>query len=227
MWHIRKLVLKMFERAIEVRPDGTYEREDLIHKLIMPMRKSSEELMFEECNLWIIDERLAFHDYLASDKPIKSMPIATTGDERPDFCILDVMDEPVLVGEKSSPATLTIIELKRPMRTGFGSPNVNPIDQCLGYLRQIRSGGATTKRGRPIAHASEIPGFVYVIADLTPEMVQHCVNYDLTASPDKIGYFGFHRQHNTYIEVLSFDALLKRASERNRAFFDKLGLPTE
>lgn len=29
-----------------------------------------------------------------------------------------------------------------------------------------------------------------------------------------------------YIEVMSFDGLVNAATERNRAFFDKLGLPT-
>ena len=41
-----------------------------------------------------------------------------------------------------------------------------------------------------------------------------------------MGYFGFNQNYNAYIEVFSFDRLLNSAKERNRAFFDKLGLPT-
>lgn len=41
-----------------------------------------------------------------------------------------------------------------------------------------------------------------------------------------MGYFGFHKAYKTYIEVISFDRLVILAKERNRAFFDKLGLPS-
>ena len=39
-------------------------------------------------------------------------------------------------------------------------------------------------------------------------------------------YFGYNEPSHAYIEVLSFDQLVKAAGERNRAFFDKLGLPS-
>lgn len=40
------------------------------------------------------------------------------------------------------------------------------------------------------------------------------------------GYFGFNEPMKAYIEVMSFDRLVNAATERNRAFFDKLGLPS-
>ncbi len=42
---------------------------------------------------------------------------------------------------------------------------------------------------------------------------------------DGLGYFGFNNSAKAYIEVMSFDGLVNSATERNRAFFDKLGLP--
>jgi hypothetical protein len=41
-----------------------------------------------------------------------------------------------------------------------------------------------------------------------------------------MGYFGFNESAKAYIEVMSFDRLVNSATERNRAFFDKLGLPS-
>ena len=41
-----------------------------------------------------------------------------------------------------------------------------------------------------------------------------------------MGYFGFHKKFKAYIEVISFDRLVNMANERNKAFFDKLGLPS-
>lgn len=37
----------------------------------MPMQVESDEIKLENANLWLIDERLAFHNYLASDKSSK------------------------------------------------------------------------------------------------------------------------------------------------------------
>ena len=51
--------------------------------------------------------------------------------------------------------------------------------------------------------------------------------HSLRETSDKQGYFGFNDNFKAYIEVISFDRLLNAARERNRAFFDKLGLPTE
>lgn len=43
-----------------------------------------------------------------------------------------------------------------------------------------------------------------------------------------MGYFGYHPSayYNAYIQVISFDGLVAAATERNRAFFDRLGLPS-
>jgi hypothetical protein len=40
-----------------------------------------------------------------------------------------------------------------------------------------------------------------------------------------MGWFGYKDNFHAYIEVISFNRLLKAAKERSRAFFDKLGLP--
>ena len=80
--------------------------------------------------------------------------------------------------------------------------------------------------GRPIPNSELIPGFCYVIADLTQTMETRCKMKGLKVTSDKMGYFGYNDNYNAYIEVISFDRLVNAAKERNRAFFDKLGLPT-
>ena len=102
----------------------------------------------------------------------------------------------------------------------------DPVEQALGYLERIRDGGAKTAAGRPIPKSEEIPGFCYAICDLTPSVIKRCKNLNLTVTSDHLGYFGYNQNYKAYIEVISFDRLLNSARERNRAFFDKLGLPT-
>lgn len=62
----RKVILDILAKAIQRSSDGKYVREDVIHQLIMPLRKTSDDIHLDSCNLWLIDERLAIHDFLIS-----------------------------------------------------------------------------------------------------------------------------------------------------------------
>lgn len=228
----RRMILDLLNQAIRQDSSGKYSREDLIHNLIMPMRTTSDDASVREfSNLWIIDERLAFHNYLASDKTLRSMPITgSRSTKEPDLLALQTTNTPVLVAEGTTPtwASLSIIEIKRPMRDDAGPGETkDPIEQCLGYLQRIRDGGVTTAAGRTIPNAASVPGFCYVIADLTKTLRDRCRIHQLNPTSDGMGYFGYHSQFNAYIEVVSFDRLLEVARQRNRAFFDVVGLPLE
>lgn len=229
----RRTVIELLDKAIQRGSDGKFVREDMIHEIIVPMRITSDDTKFRRNSLWLLDERLAFHDFLASDKPIKSMPITTSDSStEPDIAVLRTFDNPLAVSENEAgpQASITVVEIKRPMRSDYreGSAEADdPIRQALGYLRRLRQ-GASTKTGRPIPNADKIPGFVYVIADLTSSLQERCEFHQLTATADGMGYFGYHtgKGYEAYIQVMSFDGLVASAKERHRAFFDKLGLPT-
>lgn len=224
----RKIILDILEKAIARGDDGRYAREELIHGVIMPMRTTSNDLL-DKSNLWLIDERLAFHDFLASDKPLSSMPIVQTDEtKKPDIVALNVFNEPLLVaeGQRLPLASIVVVEIKRPMRNDAASgEDKDPIEQALGYLDRIRNGQTQTASGRPIPRSDETPGFCYIICDLTPSVEKRCKLAQLTVTSDRQGYFGYNSNYKAYIEVVSFDRLLNGARERNRAFFDKLGLP--
>ena len=224
----RKAVIKLLEKAIEKDDDGKFKREDIIHSLIMPMQNTSEDPESQDANLWLVDEKLAFHDYLASDKPLKAMSISdSSSTKEPDLLGLNVYDNPLLVqeGSKLPLATITVVEFKRPMRDDMKEgEDHNPIQQALGYLERIRKGKAKTPNGRYIPNSECIPGFCYILCDLTPSMQEMCRLFSLKTTSDKMGYFGYHEGYNAYIEVNSFDRIVNMAKERNRAFFDKLGI---
>ncbi|MDB4352618.1 ATP-binding protein [Porticoccaceae bacterium] len=225
----RRVILDLLDTAIQRGDDGKYAREDIIHELIMPMRQDSNGVALEDCNLWLLDERLAFHDYLASDKTLSSMPITGSNETKePDLCALNVCDNPILFseGQKLPLASIVVVEIKRPMRNDARpGEEKDPIEQALGYLNRVRNGRVNTAAGRPIPNSNDIPGYCYIICDLTESVVNRCEFLDLTVTSDHMGYFGFHKQFKAYIEVVSFDRLVNSAKERNRAFFDRLGLP--
>ncbi|GAB4338269.1 MAG: hypothetical protein Kow0037_22050 [Calditrichia bacterium] len=226
----RRVILELLETAIQRGENGKYAREDLIHNLIMPMRVDSNEVMMDSCNLWLIDERLAFHDYLASDKTLSSMPITGSEDTKePDILALNVFDTPILVseGDKLPLASIVVIEIKRPMRDdAVQGETKDPIEQTINYLDRIRQGKVYTAKGRLIPNSENIPGFCYIICDITPSIKKRCEIMGLTPTHDHLGYFGYNPNYKAYIEVISFDRLINAAKERIKAFFDKLGLPT-
>jgi len=227
----RRVVIDLLEKALEKNADGKYVRENVVHKLIMPMIATSDDVQkSEDANLWLIDDRLTFHNYLASDKTLSSMPITSdTSNKEPDILSLNTYDNPMFFNEKQANpfASLTIIELKRPMRDDASDDkSKNPISQVLNYLDRIRNGKVTTGNGRPINNADQLPAFCYILCDLSQSMIDLCEERDFKKAYDGQSYYRYHENKNAYIEVISFDKLLQGAKERNKAFFDKLGLPT-
>ncbi|MET3559856.1 hypothetical protein ABID39_000534 [Bartonella japonica] len=223
----RKAILDLLENALK-KGDKGYAKEKVIHKLIMPMKCDSNDIFIDNCNLWLIDEKLVFHNYLASDLPLKEMSITgSIEDKRPDICALNVYDKSILISDEEPMklASLFIIEIKRPMRDDAQlGDKKDPITQVFDYLDKIREGKVQTFNGRPINNSVNIPGYCYIIYDLTPSMMKCCKNWDLRMTGDKMGYFGYHKSYEAYIEVISFDKLVDNAKKRHRLFFDKMKL---
>ena len=226
----RRVIIDLFGRAIERDDDGNYVREDLIHDLIMPMGTESDELLFDDANLWLVDERLAFHNYLASDITLRTSKITNSrSPKKPDLSALNKFDNPILVADTLTPplASIVVVEIKRPMRNDAkAGEEKDPIEQALGYLERIREGGVKTKQGRQIPQSEDVPGYCYVICDLTSSVVRRCRLHNGILTQDGLGYFFYNTNYKAHVQVISFDQLVRAARERNRAFFDKLGLPT-
>jgi hypothetical protein len=158
------------------------------------------------------------------------MPITGSKETKePDIALLNVFDNPLLVaeGNRLPLASIIVIEVKRPMRNDAKEgEDKDPIEQALGYLDRIREGQVSTSAGRPIPGSESIPGFCYVLCDITPTVRNRCKMHDAILTSDGLGYFFYHKGFSAYVEVISFDRLVNSAQERNRAFFDRLGLPT-
>jgi hypothetical protein len=212
---LRRAILDVFEKSLKLRDNNKHELENIVHKIIFPLRKDSDTIDYESHNLWLLDERLSFSNYVASDQPLN------TGDERPDLLSFD---RPIAVregDELSNP--ITIFELKRPGRTAYTTAE-NPLAQVAGYVKKIRTGQYTNPQGRQILADDNTPAYGFVICDLTPKIIEFCEAYQLTLSPDKESYFGFHSTFKIYFEVISFNKVLKDSKQRNKVFFRKLGI---
>jgi hypothetical protein len=87
----RKVILEFLEKSLQSNPEtGKYPLEEIIHKIIYPMRTTSDDVPYEQQNLWIIDERLSYHGFLASDMPLDTVKVlANPSESRPDIMIFD------------------------------------------------------------------------------------------------------------------------------------------
>jgi hypothetical protein len=87
----RKAIISFLKQQLSRQDDGKYHLEDRVHSIIFPRGKTSDEILFEEHSLWLIDERLAFHVFLSSDQAIrKAKPLDNNSKKEPDILIQGV-----------------------------------------------------------------------------------------------------------------------------------------
>lgn len=214
----RRTIINLLEYGLYMKEDGTFSKENYIHNLIYPMKTTSDDIKYESHNLWLIDEKLAYCTYIASDIPLNR------NDDRTDILILD---HPIAVSEEKNDGsefdTIIIFELKRPMRDDYTDAN-NPVLQLSNYLLKIKNGQAQDKNGRPIKAGTTTKFYLYAVCDITDSLDRILMLQAFSPTPDKMGYYRYNERLNAYIEILSYDKILNDAKKRNQVLFDKLGI---
>jgi len=216
---LRRSVIDLFEKSLQLEADGSYSSEGVVHDIIFPRKGDSDVTPFDEHNLWLIDERLNFTEYLSSDLSLKGRQ------DRPDLLAYD--KRVVFRGENEATNPVTIFEFKKPQRDDFVNPSSNedPVQQVIRYVRRLRSGDVKTPQGREILISENTPFYGFVVCDLAKKVRSWLEEEkDFKPMPDRLGYFKWHENLNLYIEVIGWDKVLKDASMRNRIFFHKLGI---
>jgi len=214
----RYAIIKLFEARLKKRNDNKYPLEKAIHNIIVPLRTTSDEIDYMNQNLWLIDERFTYHNYLASDDNIKK----ERKTKRPDILIFN---KTLAFTEDQNPyPSIVIIEFKRPERNDY-TDSENPVAQVLRYMDMILSNKAKDKDGRPIITGKATRFYVYIICDITTKLKKIADGYSATKAPDDLGYFWFNTNYNAYMEIISFDKVLNDSKKRNHVLFEKLGLP--
>jgi hypothetical protein len=216
---MRKCVLDLFSKSLEIGADGKHKSEAEVHDIIMPRKKDSEELNYDAHNLWILDERLNFTSYVSSDKPLKS-----SGD-RTDITVYN--NRVAYRGDNEASNPITIFEFKKPQRDDFADPSSreDPVQQIIRYVNQIREGKFKTPTGRDILVNDTTPFYGYVVCDLSKKVRDWLQKErDFTPMPDGLGWFNWFGNISLYMEVISWTKLLRDAEMRNKIFFNKLGI---
>lgn len=178
-------------------------------------------------NLWLIDEKLSFHYYLASNLQFSQqstvVSVCDGSGKKPDIIIYN--NPSALVSEEQPFSSVTILEFKRPLRDNY-TDEENPILQVYEYAQKLQSGKSLDRHGRPIQWRPGTPIYAYVLCDISTTLLAQIQDRDeLKAMPDGQGFVGYHSKFGVWIEIIPFDKLVADAEKRNASLFDQLNIP--
>lgn len=217
---LRKCVLDIFSKSLEIDDDGRHKSEGDVHDIIMMRKTDSNQIDYKDHNLWMLDERLNFAEYISSEKPING--------GRSDRTDITIFNQRVAFrGDNAASNPITIFEFKKPQRDDFANPSSkdDPVQQIVRYVNQIRDGKFKTPQGRDIIVNDNTPFYGYVVCDLTTKVSNWLEREkQFTPMPDGLGWFQWFGNIRLYMEVISWTKLLQDAEMRNKVFFHKLGI---
>lgn len=209
----RNHVITIFRELLK-KHDDELATEDKVHQLIYPRYKDSEEVDYSSHNLWLLDDDLAYARYISSDRTPDG-PARKKGDYAHDLLI-------------NNENELMLVEMKRPQKKGYDGSKEgntsNPVDQLKKQISGIRKKGkVVTSEGREILIPPDSMVRGYVLADWNDSLETYLAEEDfiLTNHGGQMAY-RYYKTLNIMLEVLAFDRLVDRASNRNEAFVQML-----
>lgn len=209
----RNHVIRIFRELLKKQEDGL-ATEDRVHQLIYPRYKDSEDVDYSSHNLWLLDDDLAYAQYISSDRTPDGSHRAK-GQYAHDLLINNANE-------------LMVVEMKRPQKTGYAadsdSATNDPVDQLKKQISDIRKKGKIkTSSGREISIAADTMVRGYVLADWNDNLQNYLEMEDfmITNYGGQMAY-RYYKTLNLMLEVVAFDRLVDRASNRNEAFVQML-----
>jgi hypothetical protein len=218
----RQKVLSILLKAVQLKSDGSFEKERVVHSLLFPRFQDSEGAsIYDGHNLWLLDEALTFESYIASDVPLKDHKVlVSNSDEKPDIVAyglnfgINVATQPF--------DHITIIELKRP---GVKLGRRNPIEQIYDYIDDIRAGKVRDVDGLEVKVTASTRFFGIVLCDAINDVVEKAAQREkLLREADGLGWHGSNAAYNLYLRVVSFRAVYEHGFRRHQKFFETMGL---
>lgn len=239
----RRWVIELLKerRKIDLK-DTKHQPENIVHEIFCPLGVTSDTLDYDDHNLWLIDDRLAYYTYVTSDRSIRSFAqdngevddaelarreslraigVYSEGGE-PDLAIFK---RPMLFRRPNTLDPTVIVELKSPGKTTYsGAPGDNPVIQIRKYIESLLNKTCYTYEGERITDIrSGSPFLCFLIAEPSQQLYdllrQHQIH---KPTPDGDGRFAYLDDLNAYFEFIPYDQVLRNATLRNEAFFRRL-----
>lgn len=211
----RKFILQLFWKKLSLAND-VYEKEKIVHDILFPQRTESGDIRFKDHNLWLVDERLAFHEFAASDNTFKQISTSDSKN-RPDIFIVHEFDE---TAKKSR--EVSIVELKRPMRDQIESSEITK--QLYDYADDIRGHKINMGNGRPFKIEENTAFHCYYVCDINEDVRTYAKRGQFSKLPDDLGFYNYNSDLKVHIQIIDYNKLVSDAEKRNYAFFEHLGV---
>ena len=184
----RKTVLDVMEvltRRIREREDGSqdFHLEETLHQFICPMRLRGDDpskVERSDHDLWIIDERLTFTKYFASDVPFTQIVEGENSTRRPDLLIYDRLYGLGAEGEDPLKRVM-LVEFKHPGRKDYDE-RYSPINQISDYITKLQNGDIMDFRGGRVRVAGDCIFYCYVVADIVGKLEIHTNSWRTTSN---------------------------------------------
>lgn len=207
---------KYIEKKTGKKKEYNYKLESEVHNLIFPMKETSDEVDYNNHNLWLIDESLAFQSFISSDLELKNFIKNSESEDRPDLLLFSEYDL------DDNLDSITLIELKRP-EVDVSKRDEKPHDQVMRYVKQLRKRELTLK-GKTINTTESTRYYCYILLDLNKKNQEVFIDEAYTPLRENRGYVFYHPTYKMYVTVLDYRELKKDAERRNKIFFEKLGI---
>lgn len=211
----RKMIIELLDKKLQLNNEGKYPNEDIIHDIILPRKTTTDNLRQKDHNLWLIDERLTFHELACSDMLLSDITTSESK-ERPDIVVFSEMDADRIA------KAVSILELKKPQRESFDDNR--PTEKVLHYVRLIRDKKVKLPNGRPLETNGTTRFYCYVVCDITDEIKRFADDGNFATLKGERGYYLYNQKLNTHIEIIAFDKIIIDVKQRHKAFFEKLGV---
>lgn len=228
----RKTVLDVMDvllRRIREKDNNSqgFHLEETLHQFICPMKLRGDDpskIEQSDHDLWIIDERLTFQKYFASDVPFTQILEDASSTKRPDVLIYDRLyglgtdgDEPL--------TKVMLVEFKHPGRKDY-SERYSPMNQISEYITKLKAGQVEDFNSARVRIADDCVFYCYVVADIVGKLEIHTDGWRRTANgrgriQELSGKF------RGIVEVIEWKDLLADARLRNHAFLNAAGLRFE
>ncbi len=214
----RRYIIDLFDKQLcryhDAKSDKEkYAEECTIHDMLMPRKMFSGKATYDNCNMWMIDERLNYFVYTCeafSDTPIKKY-VETDISKRPDICIFsDKRGDQIMA--------ITIVELKRPDRK-----DKDVLDQVKEYVKSLRGGKLRDYLGRPIKIGDGAVFYCYILSDIDEEKyAEYLKDEDFSRIYSGRSYYKWYPALSAHVEFIDYDHLLNDVRVRNAIFFNLL-----
>lgn len=208
----RRTTLEILSGLISSYGGQAMEKE--VHSLVFPMKTDNDSVGLFDHNLWLLDDALAFYEFVASDQAFSEIDVAPASSRRrPD----------ILAFKTGDPFQhVALIELKRPDR------NDNPVTQLVDQAGLLRDGGKKDIKGRTMPKlplSVRIDGFaVCTLSEKLTKAMRRGPG-EMKEAEGQARWYGAVADLNLTIEVLDYSAFFRRAVQRNHPFFVQLNLP--